>query len=141
VLLAATVLFKHSQIPVVPPLLFGALVLIFAAQAGPLSRALKQRVLSYLGEISYSIYLVHYVLVLVAFGAASVLEAVLGVDALTERGPFNAAVINMPNAWVGDFAALAFLGLTIAVAGVTYHWVENPGRRWFNDLSKKVPAS
>ncbi len=141
VLLAATVLFKHWQIPVVPPLLFGALVLIFAAQAGPLSRALKQRVLSYLGEISYSIYLVHYVLVLVAFGAASVLEAVLGVDALTERGPFNAAVINMPNAWVGDFAALAFLGLTIAVAGVTYHWVENPGRRWFNDLSKKVPAS
>jgi peptidoglycan/LPS O-acetylase OafA/YrhL len=141
VLLAATVLFKHSQIPVVPPLLFGALVLIFAAQAGPLSRALKQRVLSYLGEISYSIYLVHYVLVLVAFGAASVLEAVLGVDALTERGPFNAAVINMPNAWVGDFAALAFLGLTIAVAGVTYHWVENPGRRWFNDLSKKVPAT
>jgi peptidoglycan/LPS O-acetylase OafA/YrhL len=79
--------------------------------------------------------------VLVAFGVASVLEAVLGVDALTERGPFNAAVINMPNAWVGDFAALAFLGLTIAVAGVTYHWVENPGRRWFNDLSKKVPAS
>ncbi|MDB5471315.1 MAG: hypothetical protein JWR84_2875 [Caulobacter sp.] len=139
-LLASTVLFKHWQIPVVPPLLFGAMVLIFAAQSGPLSRALKQRALSYLGEISYSIYLVHYVLVLIAFGAASVLEAVFGFDAMTVRGPFNAVVINMPNAWIGDFAALGFLGLTIAVASATYHWVENPGRRRFNDLSKKIAA-
>lgn len=138
VLLAFTVLFKHWQIPVVPPFLFGALVLIFAAQSGPISVALKQRALTYLGEISYSIYLVHYVLVLVAFGAASALEAVSGVDAVTVRGQFNAAVINMPNAWTGDLAAIGFLGLTIGVASVTYHWVENPGRRWFNTLSKKV---
>ncbi len=138
VLLAFTVLFKHWQIPVVPPFLFGALVLIFAAQSGPISKALKQKALSYLGEISYSIYLVHYVLVLIAFGAASVLEGVFGLDAVTARGPFNAAVINMPNAWVGDIAALGFLGVTIAVASATYHWVENPGRRWFNDLSKKI---
>ena len=141
ILLALTVFFKHWQIPVVPPLLFGAMVLIFAAQSGPLSRTLKQRALSYLGEISYSIYLVHYVLVLVAFGAASVLEAVFGFDAMTVRGPFNAVVINMPNPWLGDFAALGFVGLTIAVASLTYHWVENPGRRWFNDISKKVPAA
>lgn len=141
VLLALTVLFKHWQVPAIPPLLFGALVLIFAAQAGPLSRALKQRALSYLGEISYSIYLVHYVLVLVAFGAASVLEAVFGFDALTVRGPFNAVVISMPNPWIGDFAALGFLGLTIGVASVTYYWIENPGRRWFNNLAKKVQSS
>lgn len=138
-LLSATVLFKHWQIPAVPPLLFGAMVMIFAAQAGPISRALKQRALTYLGEISYSIYLVHYILVLIAFGAAGALEALFGFDALTERGAFNAVVINMPNAWAGDLAAVAFLGLTVAVAGVTYRWVENPGRRWFNSLSKKVP--
>jgi peptidoglycan/LPS O-acetylase OafA/YrhL len=97
-------------------------------------------VLSYLGEISYSIYLVHYVLVLIAFGVASVLEAVFGFNAVTVRGPFKAVVISMPNAWIGDFAALGFLGLTIGVASATYHWVENPGRRWFNDLSKRVQA-
>jgi peptidoglycan/LPS O-acetylase OafA/YrhL len=123
---------------VVPPLLFGALVLVFAGQSGPLSAVLKQRALSYLGEISYSIYLVHYVLVLIAFGAASVLGTIFGFDAITERGPFNAQVLNLPNAWVGDFVALGFLGLTIAVASATYHWIETPGRFWFNDLSKKV---
>lgn len=140
-ILLFAVLFKHWQVPVIPPFLFGALVLIFAGQSGPLSRVLKLRALSYLGEISYSIYLVHYVLVLVAFGAASILGLIFGIDAITQRGQFNAPVINMPNAWIGDLSAVGFLGLTIAVASATYRWVEDPGRTWFNNLSKKIRAT
>lgn len=138
ILLVFTVLFKNWQIPVIPPLLFAGLVLIFGAQTGPLSKLLKRRFLSFLGEISYSIYLVHYVLVLIVFGIASVLGAMFGFDAITERGPFNAQVISMPNVWIGDISALGFLALTVAVAAVSYRWVENPGRSWFNHLSKKV---
>ncbi|MBX3479459.1 MAG: acyltransferase [Caulobacter sp.] len=137
-LLVFTVLFKRWHLPVIPPLLFAAMVLIFAAQAGPISRLMRHRVLTYLGEISYSIYLVHYVLVLAIFGGGVALGAVVGFDAIVERGPFNAQLINMPGPWVGDLAAAAFLLLTIGVASLTYRWIENPGRRWFNQWSNKV---
>lgn len=138
VLLVFTVLFKRWHIPVLPPLLFAAMVLIFAAQAGPLSRLLRHRILTFLGTISYSIYLIHYVLVLAIFGAGVALGSVLGFTAVVERGIFNAQVLNMPSPWIGDLAALGFVGLTVAVASLTYRWIEDPGRRWFNRWSSKV---
>ncbi|MCE3289203.1 MAG: acyltransferase [Caulobacter sp.] len=136
VILALTVVFKHEQVFVVPPLLFAALVFIFASQSGPISRLLTWRPFAFFGEISYSIYLVHYVIVLVVFGGAVVLGGRLGFDPIVERGVHNASVINMPNLWIGDLASLAFLAATIGVSWCTYSLIEKPGRDWFNGLAK-----
>lgn len=138
VLLALTVVFKHEQVFVLPPLLFAALVFIFASQSGPVSRLLTWRPFTLVGEISYSIYLVHYVIVLVVFGGAVVLGSRLGFDPIVERGVHKASLINMPNLWAGDLASLVFLALTIAVSWCTYSLIEKPGRDWFNGLAKKT---
>jgi peptidoglycan/LPS O-acetylase OafA/YrhL len=130
VLLALTVLFKEWRLFALQPPLFAALVLIFAAQAGPVSRLLKQRALTWLGEISYSIYLVHYVLVLAIFGGMLAVGAVMGFEPLLAYR--NTLLLKMPNPWIGDLAAIGFLALTIGVAALTYRWIETPGRRWFN---------
>lgn len=137
-ILALTVLFKHEQVFVLPPLLFAALVFIFASQSGPISRLLAWRPFTFVGEISYSIYLVHYVIVLVVFGGAVVLGSRLGFDAIVERGVHKASLINMPNPWVGDLASLAFLAVTVAVSWGTYSLIEKPGRDWFNRLAKQA---
>lgn len=135
-LLVAALMFKVWELPAVPPLFFGALVFIFAFESGPLSRLLKVRPLTWLGEVSYSVYLVHYVLVLAIFGAVAVTGAVLGVDPFTKIE--NNLLLNIGGPWAGDAAAVAFLALTAGVAGLTYRWIEDPGRRWFNGLSNRV---
>jgi peptidoglycan/LPS O-acetylase OafA/YrhL len=67
--------------------------------------------LVYLGTISYSIYLVHYPLQL---------------------------IVHIVSVWTGiampyrnAFFLLSFLGLTIAIASMTYRWIEVPGKRLF----------
>ncbi|MDO9337904.1 MAG: acyltransferase [Caulobacter sp.] len=137
-ILALTVLFKYWQIPVVPPLLFAVLVFIFASQRGVISRILKWRPVSILGEISYSIYLVHYVILLIIFGGAGFLAFRLGFDPIVERGPHGVSLINTPNPWIGDVASLAFLAVTIAVSWCTYSLIERPGRDRFNVLAKRM---
>lgn len=138
-ILTLAVLSKDWQMPAITPLLFGLLVFIFAAESGAISHTLKKSALSYLGKISYSIYLIHYVLVLVAFGVASLIGKMASISAVVSRGIFGASVINMPNLWIGDLSAVAFLCLTIIAASFSYHWIEEPGRKWFNRLSKHVP--
>lgn len=139
ILLALTVLFKGWQIDAAPTLLFAALVLIFAGQSGPISRLLIRRPFLFLGEISYSIYLVHYVLVLAVFGAVAVLGATLGFDGIVEQGRFKAQVVAMPGLWAGDAAAVLFVLLTVGVAALTYKLIETPGRLWFNQLARRIP--
>jgi len=108
-----------GQPPFVP---LGSAALIFAlkAQKGPCNWLLSLRPLVYLGEISFSIYLVQ---MLVIFG-------------------FN-------NFWpVGAYPAITpvflirealCLGALVAVSSVTYHSIERPGQRLWR-LRAKQPA-
>ncbi len=82
--------------------LFGPLVLCIALAAGPLRAALGAQPVVWLGEVSYSLYLWHHVLI----------------DRLKDFG----AVINTPAA-VG-----LVLCLLIGVAALSRRWIEQPAR-------------
>ncbi|MGE5500425.1 MAG: acyltransferase family protein [Ignavibacteriales bacterium] len=116
-----------------PVLFFAPLILIFAFEGGPLSKLMATRPLARVGEVSYSIYLLHYVLVLAIFGAATAAGAVLGRHffAPTER-----PVLDFGSPWLNDGAAVAMVLLTILLANITYEWIERPGRDYFNRLAK-----
>jgi len=117
--------------------MFAIIVFIFAFEAGPLSRLMKVPVLMKWGEVSYSIYLIHYPLVLAVFGAAAAMDAVAGTHLVTGG---KAISLDLGSPWIGDLASLAFLGVVILLATVTYRWIETPGRLWFNALSDRVAA-
>jgi peptidoglycan/LPS O-acetylase OafA/YrhL len=101
--------------------LFAALVLNFALNNGALHRVCNNRVLQYLGDISYSIYLMQ-IFLQEPFSHGFRLPGVTG-DA---RGKFNI------DFWPGLGYCLIYLVLLVGVATVTYYLVERPCRKWIN---------
>ena len=117
------------------PLVFSAVILVFAFEAGPLSRLLKTAPFALLGTLSYSIYMTHFWIIWcydIAFDklAPRFLHVTLTtqVDTLAYFGT---------NPWMGDAITLAIVATTIGFSLLTYRFVETPGRNYFRHLAKR----
>jgi peptidoglycan/LPS O-acetylase OafA/YrhL len=111
--------------------LLALLVIATASATGPVSRILGHRVAVYGGKISYSLYMTHF-LVLMVVGKLLPWEHASSAPLLTRLGILTA------------YAALVLLA-----AMLTYHWVEEPARRALSprqraagsaDLDVAIPA-
>lgn len=95
------------------PLIFVPVVLTLSYDVGPVARLLSSQPLRWLGTISYSVYMVHEVVLLnLVFPIRSRLPAIFGHD-LT--------------------AAIAYVAVVLLIAVGTYRWIEVPARDWFRD--------
>lgn len=103
-------------------LLFAVLVLNFAINSGTLHRVCNLRVLQYLGDISYSIYLMQ-IFPQEPFSHGWRLPGVTG----AARGKFNI------DFGPGLLYCVIYLVLLVALASITYYLVERPCRRYIND--------
>lgn len=114
------------------PLLFGVAVYVFAFEKGEVSRLMLRRVFQRLGAWSYSIYMTHFLLILVVGAFVRVMEKILGVS-LHRTGFLGESdyFFDFGNAYVMDLFALAFVLLVIGVSSLSYRFIEEPGRRWF----------
>jgi peptidoglycan/LPS O-acetylase OafA/YrhL len=126
--LAAVVAFisttAYSVVSYAAPYLFAAVVLVYARQAGAVSRLLQHRVFLLLGTLSYSIYMVHWFLIGRVYSVAKLLKT----DLLKI------------NPWTGDLLFIAFMCLVIGVSWLTFQFVEQPGRRWSRRAAGRVGA-
>lgn len=93
---------------------FGGLVLGCARAAGPVARLFARRRLVWLGEISYSIYLVHSLVIIV-------------VGQLARRIWATATEVSTLQ-YVAVFAA--YVALSLAAGHLLFHLVEQPARSW-----------
>ena len=91
------------------PAMFAAALLALAADRGPVARLLSAPGLVYLGEISYSTYLAHYLL----FTLVKLVFA--GADLQ-----------------ISLFALALYAGAVLAASVVLYHGLEKPAQRWLN---------
>ncbi|HQV04295.1 MULTISPECIES: acyltransferase [unclassified Novosphingobium] len=96
------------------PATFFTGLLALALGKGPLVQLLGGKVLSYLGEISYSTYLAHFLLF--------ILFKLVFVDASLQLG------------WGG---LAGFLALVLAASIGLYHGLEKPAQRWLNARSPR----
>lgn len=104
----------------IAPVLFAGAVLVFADDAGLVSRLLRTRPFAVIGTLSYAIYMVH------PFVQARLMEMLAAVG-LSETGtPDRLAV----NGWAADAITLGMLGLVIGTAALAYRWIEKPARDW-----------
>jgi peptidoglycan/LPS O-acetylase OafA/YrhL len=102
-------------------LLFAALVYNFAVNNGTLHRVCNNRALQYLGDISYSIYLMQ-IFPQEPFSHGWRLPGVTG----TTRGKFNI------DFGPGLFYCVIYLVLLVALASITYYVIERPCRKFIN---------
>lgn len=117
--------------------IFAFAVFIFAQQAGAISHAMESRFAKALGRWSYSIYMVHMLVVASLFSLLDNFGR--GWTAIDASGN---EIVTMTSAWVGDLIALVYLTIVVALASFTYRFVEKPGQRIFaNCLHGKVVES
>lgn len=100
--------FRLPETAFVPAVFFAGLLALALGQ-GPLVRLLGSRPLTYLGEISYSTYLAHFLLWIV--------WKLLFVDASLQLG------------WAG---LAGFLAVVTLASILLYQGVEKPAQRWLN---------
>lgn len=98
--------------------LFGAIIYIFAFQDGLISKFLSMQALTYLGRISFSIYMTHQVLMFYWNRYIANLNYI----ASTKEEALNQII---------------YCAAVIIMSAVTYHTIENPARRAIHKLSSK----
>ncbi len=102
---------------------FGAVILVFAFESGPVSAALRRPGFQALGRWSYSIYLIHPLWTIALFNATLAMGRRLG------RPAISGARLNLGGPFAMDLLALICLALVIATAAATYRLVERPGTK------------
>jgi peptidoglycan/LPS O-acetylase OafA/YrhL len=141
VALAAVIAFLvfvpgHFALEYLAPPLFAAAVLVFAGERGAISRALTSRPAAALGRWSYSIYMVHTLVLAALFSAAHIGELALHRRWLIDLND-GRAILELGSAPANDLLLLLYLAAVIAFAALTWRVIERPGQRFFNRLAAR----
>jgi peptidoglycan/LPS O-acetylase OafA/YrhL len=126
------IFFGDGALALAAPLIFAAVVYVFAFEQGILSRLLKTRPLERLGQWSYSVYLNHYFLLLLIVTALRALRRIFGV------GLPAAEPLSLGNLTLADLLCLAYVAFAIAISAGTFRWIEEPWRRRFNGWADRL---
>ncbi|MGY8667489.1 acyltransferase [Bradyrhizobium sp. UFLA05-109] len=125
-LIAGTI--SDAKIVAIVPVFVGW-VLLFQSDTGILARVLTTPAVQYLGKISYSVYMVHYVFLYVE---AIVLKRIFGIPS------FFDSTMHVPvfqtDRWIGDFILAASLIGIVVISGITFRLIETPARIWGRDM-------
>jgi peptidoglycan/LPS O-acetylase OafA/YrhL len=118
-------------------------VFVFAFEAGPVSRLMSNRGNEWLGRISYSIYMWQaFIIFNFVDRPVSIIEKMTGQVLTTNEGAVSALgneagkLIVLGGQLVPILVTLLFAGLLVAVASVSYYWIEIPGQALFARLAR-----
>ena len=104
------------------PVFFALIVAIAAEPVGMISKTVDSSPLRWLGRISYSIYMTHYMVLMFLSRCVARIQS-----------HFN---LNDRNAIGLAFVFLA-IGLVLFISHLTYQWIEKPFQKEFRGLSEK----
>lgn len=114
-------------------LIFAAFVLVMAQGRGMVASALTAPVVRWLGEISYSIYLVHGPVLFGVYLATGWAERHWRM-AIWPMADGTTTQIGGPpwGPWALDALAIVYVGVVLILATLSFRYIEQPGRAWFN---------
>ena len=112
-------------------LLFVAMVLVFARDAGIVSHALRGKPLVVLGQLSFALYMVHLFFIIVPNRLLPRIFAATGHADWVRAGRHTFGYESVdPPAWLATLITLGFAGLALGTAWLAWRYVEEPVRRW-----------
>jgi peptidoglycan/LPS O-acetylase OafA/YrhL len=124
-LLIATLSFGSGATLVLSIVLFVGLVALLQFDHGPIAWILMSRPAQFLGRVSYSIYMVHLVLLIcISITVKRLFGVPVAVDPTTQSPTFAIGL------WPGDLLAFAAVVCVLVTASVTYAVIEAPARRF-----------
>ena len=111
------------------PPAFALVVLTYAAGAGSISRILVRRPFVFLGEISFSVYLIHFTIIDLCSRGVGFAEKwthqVLWKPYITMNGE-HVQVLDLGSPWLGDLSMALIVIAVVALATLTFRFVEKP---------------
>ena len=130
-----------SALSALMPYVLSVFLLVFAQERGILGRALRARPFAFLGTISYSIYMVHFLIIELFFNAAGMLAKRVG-------GHFYTSVVTNGQTaellgtrlWHGDVVLLLLLASSIVAGHLVHGLVEKPAHAWSRRFSERLAA-
>lgn len=109
-------------------LMFAAVVTVFAFGRGAFARALKTAPFVFLGTISYSLYMVHGFVIGRSLDVLTLVQRRTGTP-LVEHPAGSMGLLVTPR-WESDALTLAMVVMAVALAWITWRWIEEPCRLW-----------
>ncbi len=116
-------------------LVFCLTILVFSFEGGVTSRLLKLSPFTYLGKISYSIYMTHAALIFCTTAVFKILSKVTNTSFLEVHPLINAgsnikvSFFNLVSTPLNNGLVLLLLLTVIAISHVTYRFIEQPGQK------------
>jgi peptidoglycan/LPS O-acetylase OafA/YrhL len=133
-----------SRFNLASPLVFAAVVLVFAREGGAVSRLLKSAPLRRLGVLSYSIYMVHTLVQSRLDDALRLLASTTGITlTIAEKSSQSPGMHDLVGATPLQGVVLTgvMLLLVIGVASLTWRWIELPGQALSRRLAQRPAAA
>lgn len=103
--------------------LFAVLVLSFTANNGRIAKICNRKILQFLGNISYSIYLMQ-IFLQEPFSHGIYLPGTIGMGRGKQNIDFSSGILY----------CIVYLILLVIISYVTYQWIERPSRRFINRI-------
>jgi peptidoglycan/LPS O-acetylase OafA/YrhL len=125
VLLFAFLHFGVTDLLFIP--VFLLLILSAAYNTGRVNKFLSNRFLQWLGDISYSVYLMQFPLMLLVIG--SLLRM-----GISWTGPYS---LHLPY-WQAALSCIVFLIVLIGISALTYQYIERPFRKLINSRMRDI---
>lgn len=133
----------QTSLELAAPLVLGVGVWIFAQEQGGVSTVLKSRPFHAVGAWSYSIYMVHSLVIAVTHRSLTALQQMTDLQLVADvRGPEGLArTITVGGPWFLDALTLVYVACVIGLAALTWRWIEMPAqKRWNGVFAAPVPA-
>lgn len=124
----------HTPMELAAPLVFALAVWVFAHEAGGISRVLKAQPLANLGLFSYSIYMVHALIIVLVHRTLSAIEHLSGVRLTIRTGSGSASevVVSIGGRWSTDLVLVLYAAVVVGLAMLTWRYIEMPCQRLWN---------
>jgi peptidoglycan/LPS O-acetylase OafA/YrhL len=138
----AAVLFStmtaQQPLSILAPFCFAPVILIFALEKGILTRLLLHKAFIRLGELSYSIYMVHWLILYLFMNISGLITKHMHIafsTIVTVDG--EARQLMATKMWEGDLILPVILATTIFVSVATYRYIEDRANRWAKETVQK----